>query len=445
MKKLMYYLSLAVIYSTLFAQSTQPVKERNVLWVHGLGDNANFWNRQYVNAQRDYRIRSYSFTYPTNQGISHYADRIRARSNAIRGSRTIAVGHSMGGVAIREANMDDNGLYGGMITLGAPLDGARIANAVITGQASRFVQQSTAILSRGPIASRSRNFWQKLKETIGAAFRGHTLSGVIRLFGRPIANILEDLGGRFEQEIIDNFDPKNPSVRDLAENSTYMRGIRSFQSTQPKILAWGDEDSPVHARLLASNITLDNSRARHLLSAYNVIGNGYKIAADGIKVGGFLCFSRCKGRKRREKEAWNAGADYIKRGWEIAWNQLIGARYSETYTTTQRVYVCAGNNPLQLVRFDQDDDECLSGFNNPCNVCGWASRQVTGRRWVNRPSDGLIKMSSQVGQLSSWGGKQVRLPGVNHAEMGVHSQVDKLFRDAFGSDLHGDFFETRRR
>ena len=31
--------------------------------------------------------------------------------------------------------------------------------------------------------------------------------------------------------------------------------------------------------------------------------------------------------KRREKEAWNAGADYIKRGWEIAWNKLTDALY----------------------------------------------------------------------------------------------------------------------
>ena len=81
-------------------------------------------------------------------------------------TQTIAVGHSLGGVAIRQANKDDNGLYGGMITFGSPLDGVRLANEVITGGANRFVQQSVYMLERGPIESQRRSTWQKFTDTV---------------------------------------------------------------------------------------------------------------------------------------------------------------------------------------------------------------------------------------------------------------------------------------
>ena len=91
-------------------------QDRNVFWAHGLNSDGDFWNTEYARAQRDFRIRSRGFTYPTNEGIPTYANRLRGGSSAIRGSQTIAIGHSMGGVAIREADRDDAGLYGGMIT-----------------------------------------------------------------------------------------------------------------------------------------------------------------------------------------------------------------------------------------------------------------------------------------------------------------------------------------
>jgi len=57
-----------------------------------------------------------------------------------------------------------------MITLGSPLDGARLANEVISGGANRFINQSVENLRRGPIASSSRNAWQKFKETLEQLF-----------------------------------------------------------------------------------------------------------------------------------------------------------------------------------------------------------------------------------------------------------------------------------
>jgi len=173
------------------------------------------------------------------------------------------------------------------------------------------------------------------------------------------------------------------------------------------------------------------------------VGN-LKATADGIRIRWWHNKKKRK-RRRAEKEAWNAGADYIRRGWEIAWNQLTDARFLERYTTTQRVYICDGGagSPMQLVP-DDNIDGCFMRHNNPCNPCRWENRTVTRQRWVNTPSDGLIKKGSAIGELSKWNGRTVELEGVNHLEMSVHARVDRLFRDAFNG-RHGGFFTTARR
>ena len=70
---------------------------------------------------------------------------------------------------------------------------------------------------------------------------------------------------------------------------------------------------------------------------------------------------------------------------------------------------------------------------------------MTRQRWVNTPSDGLIKRGSARGDLSRWGNTEdVELRGVNHLEMSTHNRVGKLFRDAFDGE-HGRFFITAKR
>ena len=453
MKKFIYLLLLSSS-ATLLAQAPQ---DRNVLWVHGLGNQASFWNRQYVLAHKNYKIFPFSFTHDTNEGVQKYADIIRADANPIKGSRTIAVGHSLGGLALRQANKDDNSLFGGIIAVGAPLDGARLANAVISGEADIIIRFSVENLRRGPIASKSRHWWQKLWDTVGSVE-----SGITRLVvSEFILEVIKELAGDVNTTIVNRFDPNNPSVRDLAENSNYLRSIRNFQSSQAKIIAWGNEDSPVHARLMASGLTTDKVPNKMILDIYNWLGNRYRVEADGINANPSWwsgCWRRCKRRRRAEKEAWNAGADYLKRGWEIAWNYLTGALYLEEYTTTELMYVCdgGGRGPLEMIPFyrqtgcpfDSDPGFYYDPYSHSsCNPCRWEYRTVTRHRWVNNPSDGFIKASSQKGEVSNWHGgerKIVRLDGVNHMEMGVHEESDRLFRDAFNG-RHGPFFETEER
>ena len=196
MKKITYIL-------LLLAFTTLPAQDRNVFWVHGLGETADFWTKQRTNADQNYRIRSSGFTYDTDEGVPRYSDRLRADSRSIKGNQTIAVGHSLGGVAIREANRDDNRLYGGMITLGSPLDGARLANEVISGGANRFIQQSIDVLRRGPIASSSKTGWQKFVDTLNDLVSNNPVrfyDGLIRTYGGEVLlDVLDVVSSGLEQ------------------------------------------------------------------------------------------------------------------------------------------------------------------------------------------------------------------------------------------------------
>ncbi|HET8860501.1 hypothetical protein [Marivirga sp.] len=194
-------------------------------------------------------------------------------------------------------------------------------------------------------------------------------------------------------------------------------------------------------------ITEDQNFVALLLTAYNEVGNSYKATADGINTGGTpLCWDSCRDRKRREKEAWNAGADYIRRGWEIAWNNLTGARYIETYTYSYQDYVCdaGGLQPLKLQ--PMPDGTCLTDYNNDCESnCRWLTKTATGTRWVNGPGDGLIKRSSQEAIASAYSGLSRELRGANHLEMPYHAATRELLRVSFETNNNGSFFRTASR
>ena len=440
MKKLIIFLFCIVSVSA-------SAQDRNVFWAHGLNSDGDFWNAEYARAQRDFRIRSRGFSYPTNEGIPAYANRLRGGSAAIRGSRTIAIGHSLGGIAIREADRDDAGMYGGMITFGSALDGARIANEVIAGAPiDRFVENSIEQMRRGPIATAARSKWRVFIDGVNEVFRGNGLSYLLRtLASGPILDVTEDLSGGFDQAIRNNFDPNSLSVQDAAEGSAYYNTIRNFSNSKPKILAWGDENSPVHIRMFVSTITFDENFDNLLMTAYNSVAIEYRDAGNRVSTNyGIACWRKCVRERRREKEAWYAGADYLERGWEIAWNQLTDARFLERYTTTIDVYKCDGAGPSPLEPTPILDPICDFDDDN-CSNCYWTTETVTRTRWVNQPSDGLIKRSSQVGEASRWGGEAARLPGVNHVEMGVHPETNLLLRRAFNGGSYNNFFQTPPR
>jgi len=98
---------------------------------------------------------------------------------------------------------------------------------------------------------------------------------LIRSFAsRPILDITNDLTEGFEQTITDIYDPNDPTIKDLAENSTYMNSISNFNSIRPKLKVYGEVNSPSHLRLFLSTITFDTNFTNLLIGSYNQIAVG---------------------------------------------------------------------------------------------------------------------------------------------------------------------------
>ncbi len=433
-------------------------QDRNVFWAHGYNGSGDFWNIEYARAQRDYRINSTGFSYNTNSGLVSYSNLLRNGSASIGGPQTIAIGHSMGGVAFREADKTNSNLYGGFITFGAPLDGAKAANAIIAGTpVTQFINQSLDNLRRGPIAEQAQSAWSNWRGNIIDVVNGGGASVLVRdIFAGLILDITDDLSGGLQLAIVNNYNPNDPSVQDLAENSSYFNSIKNYSNNKPKIFVYGEEESPVHARMFISGITFDDNFTNTLLTGYNGVGLAYKTISDGISIGFWpVCWQACRDANRRRKEAWYAGYEYINRGWEIAWNQLTGARYLESYIDYQDFYECNGGGPGPL-RFEslvaqpicpiapamlRDNNQT----SNDCGDCRWVTRPVTRTRWVNGSSDGFIKKSSTTAAISSWKGQEARLVGSNHLEMGVHPNTNPLLRRIFDGQGYNSYFFTTRR
>jgi len=465
--------NLLIIMLLIFSCSLVFAQERNVIWVHGLNGSGDFWNQEYARIDRDYRVNSSGSTFRSDDGVEQYSNRLRSFANTYRGSQTIAIGHSMGGVAIREVDRDDSGVFGGAITFGAPLDGARIANEVIIGtNINNFIISSVDNIQRGPIAAAARTRWQVFRDNVSQVINGQGQSALIRTFASgAILDVTDDLVDGFNESIVNNFDPNQQSVRDLAEGSSYFNTIRNYTNSKPRIFAYGDEQDPTHIRMLISEITLDNTFSGLLLDTYNAIRTGYKSTADGIDPGWWIfCGSTCR-REKREKEAWYVGYDYLTSGWQIAWNNLTDARFRETYTEFIPVWECdntpppggGGGNPNppgpsplplpQLVSFEPIDPcpilqtvivDNNSSSNCPGGNCRWVNKPVTRTRWVTQPNDGLLKKSTQIGEISKWEGVHRRLRNVNHLEMGVHPETTTLLNRALNGS-EDNFFRTNAR
>jgi triacylglycerol esterase/lipase EstA (alpha/beta hydrolase family) len=116
---------------TFLANQISQSQDRPVIWVHGLNDNNTFWANMATVFNAERRMTSSNLNYGTGNGVVNFATQIR--NNNIARTSNIVIGHSMGGVALREVNRVNSNFFGGAITFGSPLDGARIVNSWANG------------------------------------------------------------------------------------------------------------------------------------------------------------------------------------------------------------------------------------------------------------------------------------------------------------------------
>ena len=101
MKRLILFIALGMGFAAIEPALAQ---RRNIIWVHGIDSDFRAWNASagFFNAQR--QITSSNRNYGSLNGVPNMATNVQNRTGGLAGNRTIGIGHSMGGLALREVH-----------------------------------------------------------------------------------------------------------------------------------------------------------------------------------------------------------------------------------------------------------------------------------------------------------------------------------------------------
>lgn len=383
--------------------------QRNVNWVHGLGGDASSWEyySQIFNAERN--LNSLRTTYNTDNGITnsanlvidsmntYYGDDLDNPNDGANNPRNLGIGHSMGGLMIREADRlrhNQTKKFGGYITVTSPNYGAPISNSIIDGSVESAAENACNKLADGPLAQLFSLPWGIVSNLATNVLCDEFIDNdlVQNLQGTPVTNADLRVGSPTIDAINYYTDNTNPNI--------------------PRISIWAEENSPVHWRMFSSlvynnDMTLVSkvNSARGIYQGFNTYNTALGIACA---VGGFwnpFCWGR-SGLYFYRASQWRKGRNWIDDS-ENIWSSLIKTTRREPLTYWGYVWVPCPYPPLYPIG--------KTGAPDP-NCGEWKWKQVTRYISVNYPSDGLLPQYTQELQGIPFRNKY-KVNGANHLEV----------------------------
>lgn len=229
------------------------------------------------------------------------------------------------------------------------------------------------------------------------------------------------------------------TIDDLAEGSEYMNDIRTFSSPTPRVYIWGNENSPIHWRLLSSTLRQNNNQgwqngedqewadiARNFADVYeaNAIANAAASVAAAIALNPSAVYFAWVSLE------WKAGRDYIRTTSESDWANLIGAESGYVYNSSTYVTNVCTNEYYYGTCGQYQDPLVRQACQNNC----FQTVSYTYTFAVQSRSDGQVAGYSQRADASQWqvpAQNQYEAVGVNHIEMRGHSNMTGRLRDVF--------------
>jgi hypothetical protein len=429
-----------IFLNTLIIIGNATAQTRGSVWVHGLnsqGSDWSKWEQLFLQERRMTIGNPEPFatgtipppqTYNTSQGVSIAAQNVRF--SYLGDNRTILFGHSMGGVVGRHVDVNYPNSFGGIVTFGSPLDGARIANSAVNGQADAFLNNGVDRITRGPI-----------RQTGALAYIiwGLWVEDIVQTYIRNEVKKLYLLG---------------QDSKDLEEGSLYMQsGIRNSQTGTPKIHVYGNEESPVLWRFVSSGNERRNGRPGYndtfFVDVASIAGDVYETAMwvnYGLAVAtGIFTFGIGTGYYVWVADGWMDGKNWWRYDSEAGWNNLIGAYTPATRTVC---YTYVDNYLFMNCYRDYELFHILDQIEQ-CNALATVSTCYTYQSQVNGQSDGFIKAPSQTGYNSDWSNNAtlIEARGVNHIEMLDNDKIRIIMNSIFDRTTPGvdPFFKTDPR
>ena len=119
------------------------------------GANQSVWEYYETIFTQERQMVGHRKKYYTGDGIDNATNRVISDVSSSIGANTqnIAIGHSMGGLMIRNVERlpGGNGMFGGIITINSPNYGAPIANSISDGSLDGIISDACNKLTAGPL------------------------------------------------------------------------------------------------------------------------------------------------------------------------------------------------------------------------------------------------------------------------------------------------------
>jgi hypothetical protein len=419
MKNIRFFIGILALLSQLpLSIFAQPgiTSDRQVTLIHGLGEpEAWIPFRNFFTGQDNRRMNIARPEYNSLGGLNAAASQI-----PFIGSNTVVISHSLGGLIARHINNGSNPMAG-IITVGSPMDGAPIANALEDGRVNNAVSDAANQLTRGPLAQ--LGYLTPLLTLAGQVLRVTFLADKISenvnttKFGG--VNMVSDIkvgGSAIEQD------------KNAAPTNT------------PKISIWGNENTPVHWNILGSATGQDVAGAANSLSTIYEVGFFANLA-----VGAVLWYSPVGWWAFYAAYEWYNGWQWISNDSERVWNNLIGSDMVATQCYQYPSLIC----------YYPDTRYCENhpGSWNCLLTCDPITLSSCAQVHSNGQSDAFIPITSQRGDGgTSWrtGSGQIvkerEAREVNHLEeVDANNNVMRaIFAEIFAGGIDPNFRIDRR-
>ena len=356
---------IALTASRLYSQN------RNVVWVHGFTGNEEAWEHYADIFTNERKISSLRKSYKTTLGLDTAANQLN-RSIQMHlanptNSSNLGIGHSMGGVMIRELDRRVTPKkFGGFITLTSPNKGAPVSQSILDGQVNSAGIKAVAQLSAGPAA-----------EFTPFPFYLTTI-GSVAITVKFIADTFTDA---LMMYIGDSDNLLSPATnQDLKPGSAAMNALNNYTSTTHKISIIAEENSPVHWRLIGSLRGNEADWVNNMAIVREVYNVKFVYHTAMAILNPFAPSHSVNAL------AWKLGRDWIDDS-ESIWCSLIKTKQTTSYTyTVLEWFPCKppirspmSINPLNIPM--------------PCDI--WVETTYTYYVTTNYPSDGLLPTYAQ--------------------------------------------------
>jgi hypothetical protein len=442
-----FFLSLLLI-SVSFAQ-------RNFVMVHGLGggvkSQAPYANLFALRANGT-SVNPINFEHNSADGIVAAADDATTKATNLSAGRSvanrandIAIGHSMGGLTVRE--MDRKGtkpnqtkMFGGFVITGPPIHGSRMPTSFQDGSVHVFFNGLCKEVILDPILS----LVSGLLDVFGAGGLANFINQLQNL-DNEICNMLFKLVQKDEQFAAF----QTNSINDFSMNANYLdnptTGINSFTSPTHKVCFMGNENGPVHWRLFSSFIKTPNDGTLHD-GTHDQIGVNFMDDVEDLEFFAGIGFSAMSFACLFEPETWYLVLPFGRIGYQFfdgyLWLQQSESQYNNligsfgTFFEYQPFdhFVCYGERATLESRYQNGQISMMQYwqgvsalYQNP-NCTVQTSVKVTIP--LNGQSDGVVPLESQRLQ----GATNVIVEGVNHFELRDHPKMTLEYNSLFAGN-----------